>query len=95
METISYLTFEGVRFFEELELCTRDRNVELTSGLRSLHLLVTAISEFIDALETYSSFTHLSEKDKKELNTVKVAVRSLNIIFSKKTAVSIQKRLYL
>ena len=75
METISFLTFEGVRLYEELELCARDRNAELLSGQRALHLLVTAISEFADALETYSKFQHLSDKDKMALDQVKKVVR--------------------
>ena len=75
IETLSYLTFEGVRLYEDHELCIRDRNSQQSSGLRGLHLLVTAISEFIDAIDTFTKFRHLPEQDKERLFKVRKAVR--------------------
>ena len=61
-DTLTYLTFEGVRLYEDHELCMRDRNSDPSSGVRGLHLLVTAISEFIFALQTFSKFRHLPDQ---------------------------------
>ena len=74
IETISYLTFEGIRAFEELELAVRDSSTDINPKMRRMHLLVTAIYESIQALEAYSKFTHLSEADKEYLNKVRMAV---------------------
>ena len=52
----------------------RDRNASPSSGLRGLHLLVTAISEFIAALETFTKFRHLADQDKERLFKVRKAV---------------------
>ena len=65
VETVAFLTFEGVRFYEELELAVReqkDRPVDLRPHLRRIHLVVTALREFIQTLQTYSNFTHFSGK---------------------------------
>ena len=75
IETLSYLTFEGFRLYEDHELCIRDRNSQQSWGLRGLHLLVTAISEFIDAIDTFTKFRHLPEQDKERLFKVRKAVR--------------------
>ena len=74
IETISYLTFEGIRAFEELELAIRDGSSDINPKMRRMHLLVTAIYESIQALEAYSKFTHLSEANKEYLNKVRRAV---------------------
>ena len=66
VETVAFLTFEGVRFYEELELAVReqkDRPVDLRPHLRRIHLVVTALREFIQTLQTYSNFTHFSGKE--------------------------------
>ena len=66
VETAAFLTFEGVRFYEELELAVReqkDRPVDLRPHLRRIHLVVTALREFIQTLQTYSNFTHFSGKN--------------------------------
>merc|ERR1719491_1883711 len=80
VETVAFLTFEGVRFYEELELAVReqkDRPVDLRPHLRRIHLVVTALREFIQTLQTYSNFTHFSEADKAQLNRIQIAVCSM------------------
>ncbi len=74
LATISYLTYEGVRFFEELELACRQRTVDLKPHLRRMHLVTTAIHEFILTLCTYLEFTHFSEEDMDKLRRLQVAV---------------------
>ena len=76
--TISYLTYEGVRFYEELELASREKTVDLKPHLRRMHLVVTAIHEFITTLETYSGFSHFSPKDKEKCRKIQRAVSVLN-----------------
>merc|ERR1712166_1137696 len=80
VETAAFLTFEGVRFYEELALAVKeqkDRPVDLRPYLRRIHLVVTALREFIQTLQTYSNFTHFSEADKVQLNRIQIAVCSM------------------
>lgn len=63
-DIISYLTYEGVNICESLEIATRQEGADLKPYLRRQHLVVTAIREFIQALETYGKITHLSNEDK-------------------------------
>ncbi len=72
--TISYLTYEGVRFFEDLELACRQRTVDLKPHLRRMHLVTTAIHEFVLTLCTYLEFTHLPEKVMDKLRELQAAV---------------------
>ncbi len=74
--TLSYLTYEGVRFFEELELACRERTVDLKPHLRRMHLVTTAIHEFILTLCTYLDFTHFSQADADKLRKLQAAVSS-------------------
>ena len=49
VETVAYLTYEGVRFFEELELAVREqreRAVDLRPHLRRIHLGMIFFSLF-------------------------------------------------
>lgn len=61
---VSYLTFEGVNLCEELEICFPQENADVKPSLRRLHLVVTAIREFIQAVETYKKISHLSPEDR-------------------------------
>lgn len=58
---VSYLTYEGVSLYEQLELSSRRQGMDLKPNLRRMHLLVTAIREFLLALETYKKISHLSQ----------------------------------
>jgi timeless protein len=104
VETVAFLTFEGVRFYEELELAVRehkDRPVDLRPHLRRIHLVVTALREFIQTLQTYANFSHFTETDKAELTRVQVAVcsmrdlRQLFLMLIRHYNPSIQTRQYL
>lgn len=63
-DILSYLTYEGVNICESLEIESRLDSPDLKPFLRRQHLVVTAIREFIQALETYGKITHLSDEDK-------------------------------
>ncbi|GLG92545.1 TIMELESS [Gryllus bimaculatus] len=60
-EIISYLTYEGVNLCEQLEVATRHPGSDLKPFLRRMHLVVTAIREFIQAVETYRKISHLMQ----------------------------------
>lgn len=54
IDLLSYLTWEAVRETEEFEMNSLQPSVDLKPCLRRLHLGVTAIREYLQALETYS-----------------------------------------
>lgn len=60
---LSYLTYEAVMLYEQLELTSRHYEIDLEPSLRRMHLVVTAIREFLQALNTYSNIVHLSNND--------------------------------
>lgn len=66
-EIISYLTYQGVWLFEELEISCNIPDIDLKPCLRRLHLVVTAIREFLQTVETYIKLQHVSEEDKSGL----------------------------
>ncbi|XP_070496942.1 protein timeless isoform X3 [Chironomus tepperi] len=63
-DIVSYLTYEGVNICEQLELISRQQGADLKPYLRRIHLVVTAIREFLQALEVYKRSNHLSAEDK-------------------------------
>jgi len=62
-DILSYLTFEGVAMSETLAICKED----LKPHLRRMHLVVTAIREFVQAVEIYSKMPSYSHDDKAHL----------------------------
>lgn len=60
---ISYLTYEAVILYEQLELTSRHYEIDLEPSLRRMHLVVTAIREFLQTLNTYTNIGHLSSND--------------------------------
>ena len=67
---MAYLIYEGVRLYEELELAIREqreRAFDLRPHLRRTHLVVTALREFIQTLQTYGQFSHFTEVDQDKL----------------------------
>ena len=104
VETVAYLTYEGVRFFEELELAVREqreRPVDLRPYLRRIHLVVTALREFIQTLQTYAKFSHFTDIDKARLRRIQLAVcsmrdlRQLFLLLIRRYNSSLQTRQYL
>lgn len=66
-DIVSYLTYEGVNLCEQLELVSRQQGADLKPYLRRIHLVVTAIREFLQALEVYKRSNHLSPEDKEHI----------------------------
>jgi timeless protein len=62
-DMLSYLTFEGLAMSENLSLCKDD----LKPHLRRMHLVVTAIREFVQAVEIYSKMPSYSHEEKVHL----------------------------
>ncbi|PSN50864.1 Protein timeless [Blattella germanica] len=60
-EVVSYLTFEGVNLCEQLETIALHQSNDLKPCLRRMHLVVTAIREFVQAVDTYKKITHLMQ----------------------------------
>ncbi|KAJ8972331.1 hypothetical protein NQ317_007522, partial [Molorchus minor] len=66
-EIFSYLIFQGVWICEELEISYAIPDIDLKPCLRRLHLVVTAIREFLQGIETYQRMIHLSDNDREML----------------------------
>ncbi|XP_067623333.1 protein timeless [Eurosta solidaginis] len=75
-DVISYLTYEGVTLCEQFELNSRQEGSDFKPYLRRLHLVVTAIREFLQAIETYKKVTHLSEADRVHLRRLQSQISS-------------------
>ncbi|XP_053960229.1 protein timeless isoform X1 [Anastrepha ludens] len=75
-DVISYLTYEGVTLCEQLELNSRQEGSDLKPYLRRMHLVVTAIREFLQAIDTYKKVTHLSEDDRLHLRRLQSQISS-------------------
>ncbi|KAK4880338.1 hypothetical protein RN001_008484 [Aquatica leii] len=71
-DIISYLVFQGVWLFEELQISHRSSNIDLKPTLRRLHLVVTAIREFMQTFETYEKVMHISDEDRNSLMTLQI-----------------------
>ncbi|XP_055680869.1 protein timeless isoform X3 [Lutzomyia longipalpis] len=73
-EIVSYLTYEGVSLCEQLELAAKQQSPDLKPCLRRMHLVVTAIREFLQALETYKKISHLNDDDKEHLRFLQLQI---------------------
>ncbi|KAK5646785.1 hypothetical protein RI129_005249 [Pyrocoelia pectoralis] len=73
---ISYLVFQAVLLFEEFEISCRTP-INIKPSLRRLHLVVTAIREFIQSLETYEKVTQISDSDHERLLTLQVQMTEM------------------
>ncbi|CAH2066638.1 unnamed protein product, partial [Iphiclides podalirius] len=69
-DIISYLTAEGVNLCEQFELALKLDLNELKSNTRRLHLVVTAIREFVQAIEIYKNSAFTSDDNQKKLATL-------------------------
>jgi timeless len=73
-DIVSYLTYEGVNLCEQLELVSRQQGADLKPYLRRIHLVVTAIREFLQALEVYKRSSHLSQEDKEHIQFLQMQI---------------------
>ncbi|KAH8412317.1 hypothetical protein KR009_001249 [Drosophila setifemur] len=100
-DVLSYLTYEGVTLCEQLELNARQEGSDLRPYLRRMHLVVTAIREFLQAIETYNKVTHLSDDDRAHLRNLQVQIsqmtdlRCLFVLLLRRFNPSIHSKQYL
>ncbi|XP_046961994.1 protein timeless [Vanessa cardui] len=66
-DIVSYLTAEGVNLCEQFELAIKLDGNDLKPKIRRLHLVVTAIREFIQAIDVYKKSAHICNNDKDAL----------------------------
>ncbi|XP_041978876.1 protein timeless isoform X2 [Aricia agestis] len=66
-DIISYLTAEGVNLCEQFELTLKMDGNDLRPCVRRLHLAVTAIREFVQAIDVFKKAAHVGDGDKGEL----------------------------
>ncbi|XP_049865864.1 protein timeless [Pectinophora gossypiella] len=66
-DIISYLTAEGVNLCEQFELAIKLDGNDLKPSIRRLHLVVTAIREFVQAIEVYKKFSNIDGEDQEVL----------------------------
>ncbi|KAI5641514.1 timeless protein domain-containing protein [Phthorimaea operculella] len=67
-DVITFLSAEGVNLCEQFELAVKLDENNLKPSIRRLHLVVTAVREFVHAIEGYKKFPHLCSEDKAILN---------------------------
>lgn len=75
-DIVSYLTYEGVMLCEQLEQLSKEAHTDLKPCLRRIHLVVTAIREFLQALDTYKKSAHLTQEDKEMLKRLQLQISS-------------------
>lgn len=98
---VSYLTYEAVILYEQLELTSRHYEIDLEPSLRRMHLVVTAIREFLEALNTYTSIGHLSTNDIEYIRLLQLQIsvtedlKQLFILLIRNYKPSIQSKEYL
>lgn len=98
---VSYLTYEAVFLYEQLELTSRHYEIDLEPSLRRMHLVVTAIREFLQALNTYTNIGHLSTNDIEYIRSLQFQIsvtedlKQLFILLIRNYKPSIQSKQYL
>ncbi|KAF5277705.1 hypothetical protein FQR65_LT03685 [Abscondita terminalis] len=100
-DIISYLVFQGVWLFEELQISHRLLKIDLKPTLRRLHLVVTAIRECLQTFETYEKVMHISDEDRNSLMTLQIQIcemkelRSLFLLLLRQYDPTFQNKQYL
>lgn len=87
--------------YEQLELTSRQHEIDLEPCLRRMHLVVTAIREFLQALNTYTNIGHLSSSDMEYIRRLQLQIsvtedlKQLFILLIRNYKPSIQSKQYL
>lgn len=69
---LSYITYQGVELLETLEMSTRERNRDISGHIKRMHLVVTALREFIQTIVNYSEIKTLTASDRQHLKRLQV-----------------------
>ncbi|KAL1124145.1 hypothetical protein AAG570_001915, partial [Ranatra chinensis] len=100
-DVVSYLTFEGVNLCEQFELAKLRSDCDMTPCLRRMHLVVTAIRELVQALDTYKKVNHLSKDDTMHISTLQKQMcetedlRCLFVLLLRQFTPTLQSKQYL
>lgn len=100
-DIMSYLTYEAIILYEQLELTSRHHEIDLEPSLRRMHLVVTAIREFLQALNIYTNIGHLSNNDVEYIHLLQRQIgvtedlKQLFILLIRNYKPSIQSKQYL
>lgn len=99
-DILSYLTYEGVTLCEQIELGRQD-GTDVKAYLRRIHLVITAIREFLQTINTYNKITNLSSTDKEHLRLLQTQIaatedlKCLFILLIRKYSAAFQSKQYL
>ena len=69
---LSYLTYQGVQLQETLEISNRERNSDSPAHIRRMHLVVTALREFIQTIAIYGEIKTLTLSEKSQLHRLQI-----------------------
>ena len=69
---LSYLTYQGVELLETLEISSRERKSANPAHIRRMHLLVTALREFIQTIAIYKDIPTLTSSEKSHLQRLQI-----------------------
>ncbi|KAK9879710.1 hypothetical protein WA026_006770 [Henosepilachna vigintioctopunctata] len=100
-DLLSYLVFQGAWVLEELEIKNKTLYMDTKPCLRRLHLIVTAIREFLQAVETYQKIIHLNDEDRDNLMKLQLQIAdteeigSLFLLLLRRYNCKFQSRQYL
>ncbi|CAH1113832.1 unnamed protein product [Psylliodes chrysocephalus] len=100
-DIFNYLVFQGIWIYEELEISYMIPGIDLKPCLRRLHLVVTAIREFLQAIEAYQKMIHLCDSDKDHLAKLQYQIGKLSdlkmlfVLLIRQYNPNIQSRQYL
>jgi len=99
--TLSYITYEGVELLETLELANRERRADINPHIRRMHLVVTALREFIQTVSSYNEIKNLSYSDKNHIQKLQLQslytkeIRQLLLLLLRRFNPQIQSLQYL
>lgn len=100
-DIISYLTYEGVTLCEQIELGSQQGGTDIKPYLRRIHLVITAIREFLQTITTYNKITNLSLADKEHLKLLQAQIaatedlKCLFVLLIRKFNATMQSKQYL
>lgn len=100
-DIISYLTYEGVTLCEQIELGSKQDGTDIKPYLRRIHLVITAIREFLQTFTTYNKITNLSLADKENLKLLQTQIaatedlKCLFVLLIRKYNSAMQSKQYL
>jgi len=99
-DVLSYLVYEAVNVCEHFEL-THAHLGDITPCLRRMHLIVTAVREFLQAVNTYKKMNHLTPQDMEHIKNLQRQVceteelRCLFVLLIRQFTPTVHSRQYL